>query len=66
MSGEACCVSMSQLSMMEARKRTTVEPLYNGHHWEPTFCPLYQGVHNSGASSIFPVGVVCKSGEQET
>ena len=18
----------------------TVEPLYNGHHWEPTFCPL--------------------------
>ena len=18
----------------------TVEPLYNGHHWDPTFCPL--------------------------
>ena len=39
----------------------TVEPLYNGHHWEPTFCPLIRGVPNSGASGIFPVGVLpCK------
>ena len=31
---------------------------HNGHHWEPTFCPLQRGVPNSGASGIFPVGVV--------
>ena len=38
-----------------------MEPLYSGHHWEPTFCSLYKVVPNSGASDIFPVGVVlCK------
>ena len=35
-----------------------VEPLYSGHHWEPIICPLYRGVPNSGASGMFPVGVV--------
>ena len=39
----------------------TVEPLYNGHHWDPTFCPLQRGVPNSGASVIFPVGVVLRN-----
>ena len=34
-------------------------PLYNGHHWEPTFVPFRP---NSGASGIFPVGVVCVIG----
>ena len=24
----------------EAETESTVEPLYNGHHWEPTFCLL--------------------------
>ena len=24
----------------------TVEPLYNGHYWGMTFCPLYRGVLN--------------------
>ena len=33
-------------------------PLYSRHHWEPTFCPLQQGVPNSGASGIFPVDMV--------
>ena len=41
---------------------TTVEPLNNGHHWEPKFCPLWRGVPSSGISSIFPVGVVCPIG----
>ena len=36
----------------------TVEPLYNGHLWGPTFCPLWRGVPNSGASGILPVGAV--------
>ena len=36
----------------------TEEPLYKGHHWEPTFRPLQRGVPNSGASGTFPVGVV--------
>ena len=36
----------------------TVEPLYNGHLWGPTFRPLKRGVPNSRASGIFPVGVV--------
>ena len=36
----------------------TVEPLYNGYHWEPTFCLLQRDVPNSGASGIFPVGMV--------
>ena len=40
----------------------SLEPLYNGHHWEPSFCPLQRGVPNSGASGIFPVGVVCVIG----
>ena len=22
-----------------SQEGTTVEPLYNGHHWEPKFCP---------------------------
>ena len=35
-----------------------MESLYNRHHWEPTFCPLYQGVPDSGADSILPVGMV--------
>ena len=26
----------------------TVEPLYNGHHWDQRFCPLYRGVLCSG------------------
>ena len=38
-----------------------MEPLYNGHHWDPTFCPLQRGVPNSGASGIFPVGVVLRN-----
>ena len=41
---------------------STVETLYNEHHWVPTFCPLWQGLPNSGASSIFPVGMVCAIG----
>ena len=28
----------------------TVESLYTGHHWEPTFCPLMWGVPNTGVS----------------
>ena len=37
----------------------TVEPLYSVHHWELTFCPfLWRGVPNSGAFSIFLVGMV--------
>jgi len=36
----------------------TVEPLYSKHHCEPTFCPLEQGICNSGSSSIFPLDVV--------
>ena len=32
-----------------------MEPVYSGHHWEQQ---LEQGVRNSGASSIVPVGVV--------
>ena len=36
----------------------TVEPLYNGHLWGLTFCPLWQGVPNSGAFGILPIGVV--------
>ena len=38
----------------------TVEPLYNGHPWDPKFC--LRGVPISGASGIFPVGVVCVTG----
>ena len=36
----------------------TVEPLYNGHHWDTTFCPLQRGVPNSGVCVIFSVGMV--------
>ena len=36
----------------------TVEPLYNRHNWDPTFCPVYIARCNSGASGIFLVGVV--------
>ena len=43
----------------------TVEPLYNGHHWDPTFCLLQRGVPNSGASDIFPVGVVLRNSAVE-
>ena len=39
-------------------KLYTVEPLYNEHLWDPMFCQLYRGVPNSGASGIFPVGMV--------
>ena len=38
-----------------------VEPLNNGHHWEPTICPLQRGVPNSGASGIFPVGILLRN-----
>ena len=38
-----------------------MEPLYNGHHWGPTFCPLERGVPNSGAFGIYPVGVVLRN-----
>ena len=35
---------MLRITCHEDRSTTqmhcTVEPLYNGHHWEPTFCPL--------------------------
>ena len=37
--------------------KTFLDLYYNRHHWEPTFCPLYQGIPNSGASGIL-VGVV--------
>ena len=40
---------------------STVETLYNGHLWGPTFRPLLRGVPNSGASGIFPVGVVLRN-----
>ena len=40
------------------RTVATVEPLYNGHHWKRTFCPLQRGVPYSGASGIFLIGVV--------
>ena len=35
---------------------TTVEPLYSGYHWDQKFRPLLQGVLDSGAFGIFPVG----------
>ena len=38
-----------------------MEPLYNGHLWGPTFHPLQRGVPNSGASGIFPVGMVLRN-----
>ena len=41
--------------------QSTVEPLYNGHLWGSTFRPLKRGVPNSGASGIFPVGVVLRN-----
>ena len=30
----------------------TLGPLYNRHHWKPTFCVVNGGVPNSDASSI--------------
>ena len=42
-----------------------MEPLYNGHHWGTTFCPLLRGVPNSGASGILPVGVVLRNSAVE-
>ena len=44
---------------MHAANATTVEPLNNGHHWKPKFCPLWRGVPSSEFSGIFPVGVLC-------
>ena len=38
-----------------------MEHLYIGHHWEPTFCPLYRGVPNSEAFTIFPVGMALRN-----
>ena len=38
----------------------TVETLCSGHHWEQQFQSLEQGVPNSGASGILPVGVVLR------
>ena len=32
--------------MTQCNTVVTVETLHNGHHWEPTFCPL-RGVPNS-------------------
>ena len=45
---------------------STVEPLYNGHHWELMFCLVLRGVPTSGASSIFLVGAVCVIGQLST
>ena len=53
-----CCAHCQQLC---CTAKTTVEPLYNRHHWEPKFCS-----YNSGASGIFPVGVVCIIGLSST
>ena len=43
------------------RCSNTVELLYKGYLWRPTFCPLQRSVPNSGASGIFPVGVVLRN-----
>ena len=50
--------SLTQYLKYTSISSSTVESLYSGHHWEPTFCPLQRGVPNSGASNIFPIGVV--------
>ena len=50
-----------QISVITLDSPTTMEPLYNGHHWDPTFCPVLRGVPNSGASGIFLVGVVLRN-----
>ena len=33
-------ITEGQLVMLNLGFFNTVEPLYNGHHWGPTFCPL--------------------------
>ena len=30
----------SDLHTLDLGELITVEPLYNGHYWDPTFCPL--------------------------
>ena len=32
--------STRQQGQLNAVQLATVEPHYNGHHWDPTFCPL--------------------------
>ncbi len=31
---------------------TTVKPLYCGHHWDPSNCPAFRDVLNSGAEFL--------------
>ena len=41
---------------------TTVEPLYNGHHWEQTFCSLQQSFPSSGTSVYFLIKLWAQCG----
>ena len=40
----------------------TVEPLYNGHLWEPNFVRNSEVSLTKGLLVLFPVGVVCELG----
>ena len=33
-------VKVTQMLLMQRTLYVRVEPLYNGHRWEPIFCPL--------------------------
>ena len=52
---------MKSYKVRSIKDAYTVEPLYNGHLWGTTFCPLERGVPNSWSSGIFPVGVVLRN-----
>ena len=42
-------------------RRSTEDTLYRRYSWDQQFCPVYQGVPNSGSSVIFLVGVVLRN-----
>ena len=54
-------IYMKFINASSKQIQTTVEPLYNGNHREPTFCHLQRGVPYSEASGIFLVGVVMRN-----
>ena len=41
-------LSFDRRLQLELRKYIYSGTRYNGHHWEPTFCPLQRDVPNSG------------------
>ena len=45
------------LHVLQTEIKTTVEPLYCGHHRNTAACPDYRGVCISEASDTFLVGV---------